>query len=181
MMTRRAIPFSTKVSGTVRWPDGRPAQDVVVLLEGGAKVVPMRDAVIDQRGKTFLPHVLVVTRGTTVRFPNNDTLLHNVYAEFEAKRFDLGLYPRGTSARQTFDKPGIVAIRCNIHSRMSAYVVVAETPWFAVTDARGAFRVDDVVPGGLRVRLWHESGTTLERNLEIGERGERLDLTLPRR
>lgn len=174
-------PARRTVSGRVVLPNGRPAADAAVLVEGDVRGEPLRNASIDQRGKTFTPHVLVVTRGTTVDFPNNDTVLHNVFAQFEAKRFDLGLYPRGKTAHQTFDRAGIVAVRCNIHSRMSAYVVVTESPYHAVTNRDGTYRIEGVVPGNYRVRVWHESGATFERTLRVGERDERVDVALPRR
>ena len=88
----------------------------------------------------FLPHVSVVTAGTLVHFPNDDTVFHNVFAYFQAKKFDLGMYPRGATKSVTFDKPGLVVLLCNVHSDMSAYIMVVDTPYYAVTDKRGQYR-----------------------------------------
>src|SRR5579871_2944791 len=97
-----------EVSGQVLLAGRGAARLAVVSLQGDHKAEPLAHAVMDQRDKTFIPHVLVVTRGTTVQFPNNDTVFHNVFATFEARRFDLGLYPRGATRTVRFDKPGLV-------------------------------------------------------------------------
>ncbi|MFM7322527.1 MAG: hypothetical protein ACKO5K_13525 [Armatimonadota bacterium] len=141
----------------------------------------MKDAVMDQRAKAFIPHVMVVTRGTTVSFPNNDVILHNVFAQFEAKKFDLGLYPQGATVRQTFDKEGIVAIRCNIHSRMSAYLYVTSSPYHAVADKDGRFQVSGVRPGTYRIRLWHESGNEFSGTVSVDAGPAAKDWILPNR
>jgi hypothetical protein len=98
-----------------------------------------------------------VTVGTTVDFPNGDPVLHNVSSASPAKRFDLGMYPQGEARSVTFDSPGVVEIRCNVHPRMSAFVVVHTAPWLAVTDARGGYVIAGVPPGSYGVRVWHES------------------------
>lgn len=179
-----ALPLiqSGGVQGRITLPGGAPARDAAVSLQGAAHAAPLRGAQIDQRGKTFLPHVLVVPRGTRVGFPNNDLVLHNVFAQFDAKKFDLGLYPRGATAYQVFDKPGIVAVRCNIHAQMSAYIIVVDTPYYATADRDGRFQIAGVPPGTYQLRVWHESGATLERTVTIpAGGGERLDLPLTRR
>ena len=161
---------------------GRPAADAAVWLTGGSRrAEPVKDAAIDQRGKAFSPHVLVVPRGSVVAFPNSDALLHNVYAQFEAKRFDLGLYPKGQIKRQQFDRAGIVSMRCNIHSQMSAYIVVVETPYYAVTDRRGRFHLPAVPPGTYRLHVWHESGARDERTIAVGDDPAPLEIALPQR
>ena len=98
------------------------AGDVVVYLEGGAPSAPLAHAMIDQRNKMFLPHVTVVTKGTKVDFPNHDTVFHNVFAFYQAKKFDLGMYPQGASKSVTFDKTGEVVLLCSVHSDMSAFI-----------------------------------------------------------
>ena len=115
--------------------------DAVVYLQGSVKSQPLAHATVDQRDKMFLPHVSVVTQGTTVHFPNDDTVFHNVFAYFQAKKFDLGMYPRGATKSVTFDKTGLVVLLCNIHSDMSAYILVVDTPYYAVTDQQGRYRI----------------------------------------
>lgn len=171
-----------ELSGRVVSADHKPVKNTAIWLTGGTKKAePLKDALIDQRGKSFEPHVLIVPRGSSVSFPNNDTILHNVYAQFEAKRFDLGLYPKGQSKSQVFDKPGIVSVRCNIHSQMSAYIVVVETPYYAVTDEKGHFQLSGVAPGTYQLHLWHESGRRDERPLVVKAGSGPLELTLPPR
>jgi plastocyanin len=150
-------------------------------LEGEKKAAPMAKAVVDQRDKMFQPHVSVVTRGTTVQFPNNDTVFHNVFAYFNAKKFDLGMYPRGATKRVTFDKPGLVALLCNVHSEMSAYIVVVDTPYYAITDKQGHFRIQNVAPGSYTLHAWHESGATLTQTVTVKAEDSALKLTLARK
>ena len=157
------------------------AREAVVYLEGGAKAPPLTHAMVDQRDKMFEPHVLVVTRGTTVRFPNDDTIFHNVFAYFQAKKFDLGMYPRGATKSITFDKAGLVVLLCNVHSDMSAYIMVVDTPYYAVTDAQGRFRMPNVPPGAYTLHAWHESGAEQTQAVTVGPRMIPLALMLSRK
>ena len=155
------------VKGTITL-DGSPAAGIVVSIEGlptkyikshVANMVPKR-AVIDQRDKKFIPHVLPVLEGTTVDFPNNDNTWHNVFSTSEINKFDLGLYPSGDHRSVTFSKPGVVRILCNVHPNMEAYVVVKGHPFFAVSDTRGNYRLAAVPVGRYRLEIWHpELGT----------------------
>ena len=142
------------VDGRVFLPDGKPAKEAVVYLEGAGVSVPMQSAMVDQRNKTFIPHVSVITQGTRVRFPNDDTVFHNVFAYYQAKKFDLGMYPVGTLRHVTFDKPGLSRIYCNIHPNMAAYVLAIDTPYFAVSDESGGFTIASVVPRSYTYRAW---------------------------
>jgi plastocyanin len=135
-----------------------PVADAVVLV-GGPTIVAAADAkhaVMDQKGKAFLPHVLAVQVGTTVDFPNRDPFLHNVSGYSSAKTFNLGMYGQGEARSVTFDKAGVVPIRCNVHPEMGAFIIVHQNPYFAVTDAHGNYVVDDVPAGKYRVHVWHE-------------------------
>jgi plastocyanin len=171
---------AVEVSGKAMLANRGVAKQAVIYLEGNAKSKPMTKVVIDQRDKEFIPHVTVITVGTTVEFPNNDTVFHNVFAYFQAKKFDLGMYPRGATKRVTFEKPGVVALLCNVHSEMSAYIMVVDTPYFAVTDRQGNFRIRDVPPGTYTLHAWHESGATLQRMVTIKGENVSLSLTLSR-
>lgn len=161
-------PGAALVSGDVALSGGRVAANAVVFLEGSEKAQPMAKVVIDQRRRKFTPHVSAVTVGTVIEFPNNDTVFHNVFAEFDAKKFDLGMYPRGTSRQVKFDKPGVVAILCSVHPEMSAYVMVVDTPYFAVADVNGRFQLKGVRLGEYTMRVWHESGEIESRRVTIG-------------
>jgi len=113
-------------------------------------------AVVRQRDERFAPHVVVVRRGATVDFPNEDAVFHNVFSLSSAKEFDLGRYPRGSSKSLVFERPGVVQVFCHIHADMSAIVLVLENSLFAQPDSSGRFVIDDVPPGEYTVVGWHE-------------------------
>jgi plastocyanin len=121
-----------------------------------APVAPMH-AVLAQKNKTFEPHLLVVTRGSTVDFPNRDPWFHNVFSLFNGKRFDLGLYEAGTSRTVHFDREGVSFIFCNIHPEMSAVVVVLGSSYFATTSKQGDFSIQQVPPGRYMFHVWNEN------------------------
>ncbi|MBP7581638.1 methylamine utilization protein [Vogesella sp. XCS3] len=110
---------------------------------------------IEQMDKTFIPYVSVVQAGTAVSFPNKDTVRHHVYSFSAPKVFDLKLYSGTPSQPVVFDKPGLVALGCNIHDWMLAYVLVVETPWFAVSKDRGNAVVENVPAGDYNMLIWH--------------------------
>ncbi len=111
---------------------------------------------IDQKDKTFMPHVLVVPTGSFVDFPNLDPIFHNVFSLFDGRRFDLGLYEAGTTRGVHFTRPGVCYVFCNIHPEMSAVVVVVDSPYFASSTSAGAFTIADVPQGRYRLSVWHE-------------------------
>ena len=111
---------------------------------------------MDQRNETFVPHVLAITTGTTVDFPNSDRIYHNVFSLSKTARFDLGRYAAGRSQSVRFDKPGIVRVFCEIHSHMNAFILVFSHPFFAVTDDEGRYRMDGVPPGSYSVVAWND-------------------------
>jgi plastocyanin len=112
--------------------------------------------IVIQKDGTFRPHVLPVMVGTTVEWPNNDDIFHNVFSMSEAKPFDLGFYKSHEVKRVTFDKPGRVDIFCSIHTRMSCIVLVLENPFFAVTDKNGSYQIPNLPAGTYKVKAWHE-------------------------
>ena len=175
-----ALSAASDVSGQVQISSGRFASNAVVYLEGGPRSTPMQHVVVDQRDREFIPHVSVVTVGTTVDFPNNDTVFHNVFAEYQAKRFDLGMYPRGTSKHQTFDKPGLVAMMCSVHSEMGAYIMVVDTPYYAVADKHGLFLIKNVKPGKYTLKVWHESGQLESRQITVTDQNTVLEVRTSR-
>jgi plastocyanin len=126
---------------------------------------------MDQRNETFVPHLLAVPTGTVVDFPNNDRTYHNVFSISKAKRFDLGRYANGRSKSVRFDTPGIVRVFCDIHSHMSAFVLVFNHPYFAITDADGRYRIDNLPPGTYNVVAWHDGQTRDTRPVLIPPQG----------
>ncbi len=138
---------------------GHPVPDAVVSLvpldpAAPATAASRRPVEIEQVKQEFLPYVTPVLVGTTVSFPNRDTEQHHVYSLSDAKKFEFPLYKPGMAEKVVFDRPGVVAIGCNVHDWMIAYVVVLETPLFAKSDDDGAARVADVPPGHYRAEVW---------------------------
>ncbi len=138
---------------------------------------------MDQRHETFVPHVLAIATGTTVDFPNSDHTYHNVFSLSKTKSFDLGRYAVGRSKAIRFDRPGIVRVFCDIHSHMSAFILVFAHRYFAVTDQEGLYRIESVPPGTYTVMTWNEStpldsaqvvipeaGGEVEHNVALGRR-----------
>jgi plastocyanin len=137
---------------------GMPVRDAVVYLlpAGGAR--PEAQAprvVIEQRDREFIPFVTVVRTGSAITFPNRDQILHHVYSFSPTKTFQIKLYEGDPPAPIVFDKPGVVAVGCNIHDWMQAYILVVDTPYYAVSDAQGIARIDGLHGGDYEARAWH--------------------------
>ena len=129
---------------------------------------PAEDAVVEQNQLLFMPHVLPVLQGTRVAFVNDDEVGHNVMSPSKTKRFNLGTYPQGGIKHVVFDQPGVVALLCTHHQEMSAYIVVTETPFFAVTDEEGRFEIEDVPAGRYILKTWHEKLKPTSREITVG-------------
>lgn len=138
---------------------GQPVADAVVSLlpldTSPTLVPPAAPAVITQQGQEFDPLVTVVVAGARVTFPNQDNVRHQVYSLSKTKPFEIPLYGPGTDQTLQFDRPGIVALGCNIHDWMSAYIVIVATPYFLKTPATGLARLADLPPGRYRLDVWH--------------------------
>lgn len=135
----------------------------------------LQRAVMTQRNKTFIPHVLAVEAGTAVDFPNFDPIFHNAFSNYDGQVFDLHLYAPQTSRRIVFQRPGMVRVFCNIHATMTAVVAVLPTPYFAVTGPDGHFRIQ-APEGAYRFQVWYERSDTetlskIERHVKLS-RGE---------
>ena len=136
-------------------------------------------AVMDQREERFVPHVLAITTGTTVDFPNRDRFYHNVFSLSKPARFDLGRYAQGHSTSVRFDRPGIVRVFCDIHSHMNAFILVFSHPFFAVTDDEGRYRIENVPPGTYGVIAWNEGVSSEPKPVTIPDGGAaELEFTL---
>ena len=145
------------VSIEVRDEGDRPLAGAVVFLESAQarrQVRPLAQAEMGQAGKQFVPQVLVVPVGTAVDFPNRDTVRHHVYSFSPAKKFELKLYIGTPANPVVFDRSGIAVLGCNIHDQMVGWIVVVETPYYAMSDAQGR-AVIDAPPGSYRLRSWH--------------------------
>jgi plastocyanin len=172
----------TTVTGRLKVIDrgGKAANDVsqaviwLTPVRGAAPATTPVRADITTENRTFSPHVLVVPVGSTVRFPNRDGFNHNVFSLTEGNAFDLGLYERGDGKSTQFMNPGVVSIFCNVHSTMSAVVVVRSTPWSAQPSANGSFSIANVPAGEYQLHLWHERTQATTRPVTVTAAG--LDL-----
>jgi plastocyanin len=185
-VTERRPPVADLTAPSARpaAPEGRP---VVVFLEAPdvpagsdlrtARAQPGR-ARMDQRDETFSPHAVAVNVGSTVDFPNNDRTFHNVFSLSKAKRFDLGRYGRGQSQGVRFDQPGVVRVFCDIHSHMSAFVLVFNHPYHAAVDDNGRYRIDNIPPGTYTVVAWQDGDARDTRTVTIPAPGAVVDLDL---
>ena len=131
---------------------------------------------MDQKGEAFVPHILAIVAGTTVDFPNNDHTYHNVFSLSKTRSFDLGRYAAGRSKSVRFDRPGIVRVFCDIHSHMSAYILVFAHRYFAVTDNEGRYRLDNVPPGTYTLIAWNESAAQESRRVVVAEAGGEVEV-----
>jgi plastocyanin len=148
---------------------------VVVYLESAPReafgeLTPGR-ARMDQRAEQFVPRVLAVTVGTTVDFPNSDKTFHNVFSLSRVRTFDLGRFPPGRTSAVRFDRPGIVPVFCDIHSHMSAYILIFSHPFFAVSDNDGRYEIPSIPPGTYSLMVWSELGTVAPRRVTVTEGG----------
>jgi plastocyanin len=128
-------------------------------------------AIMDQRKETFMPHVLAITVGTTVEFPNSDPFYHNVFSISKPKKFDLGHYAAGRSKAVRFDRPGIVRVFCEIHSHMSAFILVFSHQYFSVTSADGRYQIPNVPPGRYTLNAWNEGELRESRRIDVPDEG----------
>lgn len=137
---------------------GQPISDAVIMVtpqSGKGAVKPGAGYRMAQKDIQFQPFVLVVPVGSEVAFPNFDPVRHHVYSFSSAKTFELKLYGRDETRHVKFDKPGVVAVGCNIHDAMSAYIRVVDTPYAAKTAANGEVTISGLPAGGVTITIWH--------------------------
>jgi plastocyanin len=182
---RRPLPTSAYPSRTIGAyaPAAAPeTRNVVVYLKdpGARGELPRMRGEIRQRNETFTPHVVAITRGSTVDFPNDDPFFHNVFSLSSAATFDLGRYARGRIQSQTFTRAGLVKVYCHIHSHMSATILVLDQPYFAVPAVDGSFELPNVPAGQHTVVGWHERvGEQSVSAVVVPGHTTVVDLTLP--
>jgi plastocyanin len=181
----RALPstaYPTRAVGA-HDPSALPEiKNVVVYLKDVVfhGVLPTAKAELRQEHETFIPHVLAITKGSTIDFPNDDPIFHNVFSLSSAATFDLRRYPRGQSRAQTFPKAGIVKVYCNIHSHMSATILVMDNPYFTIPALDGGFELKNVPAGEYTLVGWHERVGERRSRVRV-ERGKAttIELSLP--
>ena len=161
-------------------PESERRHVVVYLRDARPQPVTPMHVAIHQINESFTPRVVAVTVGSEVEFPNDDPIYHNVFSLSRAKNFNLGRYPKGDTRRVRFDRTGVVKVFCEIHSHMSATVMVFDHPWFAVPKEDGTFELPAVPAGEREITAWHErlGDTTLRLRVESG-RAAAADFVLP--
>lgn len=178
----RAFKFAERVNyeemrDFVVYIEGPVGTNRLVVPEKPLQIVTVKQ--VSQKKATFIPHVLPVVVGTTVEWPNNDDIYHNVFSYSEAKPFDLDLYKAPEVKPVTFDKPGRVDVFCSIHSSMSCVVLVLENPYFATANDKGVYSIPNVPPGTYKLKAWHERLPAQIREITVPETGEvKMDFTL---
>ncbi|MHB8303668.1 MAG: carboxypeptidase regulatory-like domain-containing protein [Acidobacteriaceae bacterium] len=143
---------------------GMPSPENIVVyidsIPGKTFLPPVRNAIMDQVRMAFVPHVLVILKGTTVNFLNDDPVQHNVYwpaIDHDRKlAHNMGTWPQGIVKSFTFHELGEVPLLCNVHPEMSGYIVVVPTPYFALTDKEGRYTIENVPPGQYTLKTWSE-------------------------
>jgi plastocyanin len=157
-------------------------RDFVVHIEqlrpASADLTSRTASVVIQKDAVFTPHMLAIVAGTTVEWPNNDNIFHNVFSFSESRQFDLGLY-KNEIKRVKFDKPGRVDIFCSIHKDMHCIILVLENPYFAVANTKGDYTILNVPPGTYSLRAWHERLPSQSKTIKVPDSGSvKVDFTL---
>jgi plastocyanin len=174
--------YSSRSIGRHDPPATPEIQNVVVYLKDAVfrGTLPVTKVELHQQNEAFVPHVLAITKGSTVEFPNDDPFFHNVFSLSSASKFNLGRYPRGQSRPWKFPKPGLVKIFCDIHSHMSASILVLDHPYFAIPAADGSFELADVPPGQYTLIGWHERVGERAATLRVqAGQATAIDITVP--
>jgi len=161
-------------AGTISGSVSGVAGESVVYVEavpGKTFPAPTQHAVVDQRGLLFQPHITVVQMGSTVDFQNSDKVAHNVFwtniGGNKKLGHNLGTWPQGEKRSFKFDTPGAVPVLCNVHPEMSAYIVVAPTPYFAETNKSGEYKIENVPDGSYKVTAWHEGAKSQSKPVSV--------------
>ena len=161
LLCSSSITLAGDIKGKVKAVGARNSANAVIYVEKipGKTFDPPKDpATMDQKNLVFIPHVLPVVAGTTVKYLNSDDVLHNVFTPDKcAEKFNLGTWPKGQSRSYTFKNAGCFSLMlCNVHPEMEAYVVVLENPYYAVSAKDGSYTIKNVPPGKHTLKIWHE-------------------------
>jgi plastocyanin len=162
------------VAGTISGKISGVAGESVVYVDaiaGKAFPAPAQHPVVDQKGLLFQPHITVVLAGATVDFLNSDSVAHNVFwtsvGGNKKLGHNLGTWPKGEKRSFKFDTPGAVPLLCNVHPEMSGYIVVSPTPYFALTDKSGDYKIENVPDGSYTVTAWHEGAKSQSKPVNV--------------
>jgi len=173
------------VKGKVSVQGIRSAENIAVYVDaisGKTFDPPSQHAVVDQKKMTFIPHVIVVLKGTAVDFLNSDPVGHNVYwpsiSGNKKLAHNMGTWPKGEKKAFQFNELGTAPLLCNVHPEMSGYVVVVPTPYFAVTNKDGEFEIKDVPAGKYTLKTWSEDGKPTTQAVDVSSGSANVELTV---
>jgi plastocyanin len=173
------------IKGKVTAQGMKSAENIAVYVDaipGKTFDEPAQHPVMDQNKMKFVPHVMVVQKGTSVEFLNSDPVGHNVYwpsvSGNKKLAHNMGTWPQGQKKAFQFDDLGAAALLCNVHPEMSGYIVVVPAPYFAVTDKDGNFVVKDVPPGHYTLKTWSEEGKVTSQDVDVTASGASVELTV---
>ena len=174
-----------EIKGRIKTQKIRSAENIAVYVDaipGKTFDAPSQHVTIDQHKMQFVPHVVVVLKGTTVDFLNSDPIGHNVYwpdvGGNKKLAHNLGTWPQGQKKSFQFNDLGTAPLLCNVHPEMSGYVVVAPTPYFAVTNSSGEFVIKDVPDGHYTLKTWSEEGKPSTQTVDVSGGTSSVELTV---
>lgn len=148
----------------------------IEAIPGKTFPAPAQAVQMDQKGLMFMPHILVVEKGTTVDFKNDDSVEHNVFwsaiSGNKSLGHNMGTWPRGQQRSFKFETPGVVPLLCNVHPDMAGYIIVSPTPYFAETDKSGAFKIENVPNGTYKLTAWNEAGKGKTQTVSVTVSGD---------
>jgi plastocyanin len=173
-MPAAAATVSGKVNFISKRGQNPTVSETLVWLEpAGGKVIRKSPATFQMmtRGKMLIPHVLAIPNGSTIEFPNDDPISHNLFSLSAGNSFDLGLYRKGAGKSEKFDSPGLVNVYCNVHPNMSSVIHVMATPFYVFSDPAGNYALTDVPPGKYKLVAWNEIGGQTETPIEVSTSG----------
>jgi plastocyanin len=177
--------FAGDIKGKVSVQGLKSAANIAVYVDTIADKkfdAPSQHVVVDQKKMEFTPRVVVVMQGTTVDFTNSDPVGHNVYwpsiSGNKKLTHNLGTWPKGDKKSFQFNDPGVASLLCNVHPEMSGYVIVATTPYFAVTDKDGNYEIKNVPAGKYTLKTWSEDGKPTTQTVDVSASGATADLTV---
>ena len=165
------------IKGKVKAVGAKNSANAVIYIEkipGKKFDPPEKPASMDQKNLVFIPHVLPILAGTTVDYLNSDDVLHNVFTPDKcAEKFNLGTWPKGKVRSYTFKNTGCVSVMlCNVHPEMEAYILVLETPYYAVSTKEGSYIIKNAPAGKHTLRIWHEKLKGESQEVTVTESGE---------
>lgn len=180
-----SVSWAGEIKGKVSVQGIKSAENIAVYVDAipGKKFeAPSQHVVIDQKKMTFIPHVAVVLKGTTVDFLNSDNVGHNVYwpsvSGNKKLTHNMGTWPKGQSKGFQFNDLGVAPLLCNVHPEMAGYVVIVPTPYFAVTNKEGEYEIKNVPDGHYTLKTWSEDGKPTTASVNVSGGAVTADLTV---